>query len=352
MFIDEAVIYVKAGDGGDGCISFRREKYVPFGGPNGGDGGNGGSVIIEARKELQTLLDFRYKRHFKAESGEQGKGKDMHGRNGEDLILPVPVGTVVFDKREKLMLGDLARHGERIIAAKGGKGGRGNSHFATSVNQAPKNAEPGELGEERELRFELKLLADVGIIGFPNVGKSSFLSRISAARPKIADYPFTTLTPQLGVVSHYGKQAVFADIPGLIEGAHQGSGLGIRFLKHIERTRVLVHLVDLMEVDEKKPMRLVEVINHELNSFSPKLSELPQIFAGNKNDIPEAAQKVMRVAACFKEQGIPFFSISAVTGEGISSFLDAVFAELERQRAHRQEFDPNQVSSDSALKGH
>ena len=332
MFIDEAFIYVKAGDGGDGCISFRREKYVPFGGPNGGDGGDGGDVILEARKELQTLLDFRYKKHFKAEKGEPGKGKDMHGRNGEDLILPVPVGTVIFDKRQNLMLADLTKHGDRITAAKGGKGGRGNSHFATAVNQAPKQAEPGISGEEKDLRLELKLLADVGIIGFPNAGKSSLLSRISAARPKIADYPFTTLTPQLGVVSHYGKQAVFADIPGLIEGAHLGSGLGIRFLKHIERTRVLVHLIDLMEVDEEDPMKRVEIINNELSSFSSKLSQLPQLYAGNKIDIPEAVEKAHFVQACFKEKGVPFFFISAVTGEGISSFLDAVYLELEHQK--------------------
>src|SRR3989337_1963612 len=248
-FVDEGKIYVKSGRGGKGCVSFRREKFVPRGGPNGGDGGNGGSVILIARQNMSSLLDHRYKQHYKAENGEHGRGKDQHGKNAPTLLVPVPVGTVVKDFFTGEILGDLTEDGDTLVVAKGGRGGRGNARFATPTNRAPRYAEPGEEAEERTLLLELKLLADVGIIGFPNAGKSTLISRISAARPKIADYPFTTLIPNLGVVSYNeGKTFVVADIPGLIKGAHEGTGLGIKFLRHIERTKVLIHLIDLFPI--------------------------------------------------------------------------------------------------------
>ncbi len=329
MFIDEATIWVKAGDGGNGCMSFRREKFIPFGGPDGGEGGKGGDVILEASPALQTLMDFRYRKHFKAPKGLNGKGKNMSGREGENLVLPVPIGTIVFDKKTGEMLADLATIGARAVVAKGGRGGHGNTHFSNSTHKAPRFAEKGEPGEERDLRFELKLLADVGIIGFPNAGKSTLLSHISAARPKIADYPFTTLTPQLGVVSLYDKQIVFADIPGLIEGAHEGAGLGVRFLKHIERTRLLIHLIDLNDVKEECPLEQFDGINRELEAYSPKLSRLSQIIAGNKIDIPEAKAKVPILAEALKQKEKTLFPISAASGEGIEALLQAAFRELE-----------------------
>jgi len=329
MFVDEATIRLKAGDGGSGCSSFRREKYVPFGGPDGGDGGKGGSIIFEASSALQTLLDFRYRKHFKATRGQHGKGQDMTGREGEDLILPVPVGTIAFDKTTGALLGDFTKPGDRIVAAAGGRGGRGNARFSNPGNRAPKFSEKGEPGEEREIRLELKLLADVGIIGFPNAGKSTLLSRVSAARPKIADYPFTTLVPQLGVVSHHVEQAVFADIPGLIEGAHEGAGLGIRFLRHIERTRLLLHMVDLIDLDPELPMAQIETINQELSSYSPRLSELQQIYVGNKIDVPEAREKGAILADSLKARGKKLLLISGVTGEGIDQLLNEIFAQLK-----------------------
>lgn len=343
IFIDEALVWMKGGDGGNGCMSFRREKFVPFGGPDGGDGGRGGNVVVEASPALSTLLDFRYKRHFKADRGRHGRGKNMSGKEGEDLLLPVPVGTVVYDRSTGEILADLFRPGQQIVAARGGCGGKGNTHFANAANKAPKFAEKGEPGEVRDLRFELKLLADVGIIGFPNAGKSTLLSRISAARPKIADYPFTTLTPQLGVVARHDRQGVFADIPGLIEGAHEGAGLGIKFLKHIERTRLLVHLIDLNEVDPENPFRLVEAIDHELSSFSPQLRGLPQIYVGNKLDLPEVREKSARLTQAFQDQEKPFFLISAFTGEGVPEVLDAVFEALER--FPKADFPHEEISS-------
>ncbi|HSE83689.1 MAG TPA: GTPase ObgE, partial [Thermodesulfobacteriota bacterium] len=266
-FIDEAKINVKSGRGGNGCASFRREKYVPRGGPNGGDGGDGGDVIVIAKENMTSLLDYRYKRHYRAESGEHGKGKDQHGKSAPPLLIPVPIGTVIKDLSTERILGDLTEDGQTLVVAKGGRGGKGNARFATSTNQAPKKAEPGEEGEEKDLLLELKLLADVGIIGFPNAGKSTLISRISAARPKIADYPFTTLVPNLGVVS-YGENKTFvvADIPGLIKGAHEGTGLGIKFLRHIERTRILIHLLDLSPFTERDPIEDYHAMNEELEA--------------------------------------------------------------------------------------
>lgn len=331
MFIDEVTVDVKAGDGGNGCVSFRREKFVRLGGPDGGDGGRGGNIVFQASPALSTLLDFRYKRHFKADRGTHGKGKNMTGREGADLIIPVPVGTVVFDQASGEQLFDLSISESLTIAARGGRGGRGNARFASATHKAPRFAEKGEPGEERKLRFELKLLADVGIIGFPNAGKSTLLSRVSAARPKIADYPFTTLAPELGVVSRYDKQIVFADIPGLIAGAHEGAGLGTKFLKHIERTRMLIHLIDLTEVNVENPFLPVETIGRELSSFNPRLAQLPQIYVGNKMDLPSVREKAPSIARAFEAQGDKLFLISAATGEGIPELLDAVFERFDSE---------------------
>src|SRR5215831_8532202 len=287
QFIDEARIEVKAGDGGNGCVAFRREKFMPRGGPSGGDGGHGGSVILVADPQLSTLLDFRYQRHYRAARGQHGLGSDCNGRDGDDLIVPVPLGTVVFDDASGAQLVDLATAGERFLLVRGGKGGRGNMHFATSTNQAPRHAEPGQPGEERTVRLELRLLADVGLLGFPNVGKSTFISRVSRARPKIADYPFTTLVPHLGVVELSDQRSfVLADIPGLVEGASEGAGLGHQFLRHVERCRVLLHIVEATFTvgPDRAPLHDFDVINSELARYAPELAGKPQVVVLNKID--------------------------------------------------------------------
>jgi len=290
MFVDEALIWVKAGDGGRGCVSFRREKYVPRGGPDGGDGGKGGDVILEADPNLKTLLDYRYKREYKAQNGEPGKGKNQHGKDGKPLILKVPVGTIVKDAQTDKVIADLSKPFERLVVARGGKGGRGNARFATPIRQAPHFAEPGQPGEERWLKLELKLLADVGLIGFPNTGKSTLLRKISRARPEVAPYPFTTLRPYLGVVRFEDKEFIVADIPGLIEGAHKGIGLGNQFLKHIERTRLLVHLIDISNGEEA--LELYEKIRNELKLYKEDLLEKPELVVLNKIDLPQVREKV------------------------------------------------------------
>lgn len=319
MFIDIVKIHVKAGDGGKGCVAFRREKYIPFGGPSGGNGGDGGDVIIEATSRMHTLLDLRYPKIYRANKGKPGLGSDMHGACGKPCIIQVPMGTIIKNEETGEILADLVAEGDQYTAARGGKGGKGNAHFKSSTNQAPKYAQPGIPGEECDLLIELKLIADVGIIGFPNAGKSTLISRISRSHPKIADYPFTTLVPNLGVVDvgNY-RSFVAADIPGLIEGAHEGKGLGIRFLKHIERTKILLHLLDFANFEDgRDPVKDFEAINHELKEFSEELARKPQVVVANKLDVTEARERVEDLKNFFKEKGMPFFSISAVTGEGV-----------------------------------
>ena len=337
MFVDEVEIQVRAGDGGRGCISFRREKYVPRGGPNGGDGGRGGSVILEADEGLGTLLDFRYRRHYAAPRGGHGEGSDCHGAGGDDLLLRGPVGTTVRERDTGHALGDLTRHGERLDVARGGRGGRGNARFATSTNRAPRHAEPGEPGAERWLRLEMKLLADVGLVGFPNAGKSTLISRISAARPKIADYPFTTLTPNLGVGKMSDDRSfVVADVPGLIEGAHRGLGLGHQFLRHLERTKVLVHVVDVSGASGRDPVDDLETVRRELTLFQPGFAARPQLVAANKMDAVDMANAGDHVRALEKraaELGLPFFRISAVTGAGVPALLEAIWPHLADRHA-------------------
>lgn len=318
-FIDEAKILVRAGQGGNGCVSFRREKYVPRGGPDGGDGAPGGSVILKADKRLRTLIDFKYRRELKAERGTHGQGSNKTGRAGKNLVIRVPVGTVVEDE-EGNVLADLVKPGQQVTVAKGGRGGRGNARFASSTNQAPRFAEKGEPGEEKRLVLKLKLLADVGIVGYPNVGKSSLIARVSAAKPKIAEYPFTTLRPHLGVVSVGDNSFVLADIPGLIEGAHLGKGLGISFLKHIERCQIILHLLDL-----SLPQSLIEAyqaVRRELDSYSSALSQKVEVIAGNKIDLPQAKKKIPELESFFKKKGLDFFPISVWTGEGIEKLLN------------------------------
>jgi GTP-binding protein len=329
-FVDEARILVKAGDGGNGCVSFRRERYVPRGGPNGGDGGKGGDVILQADSQLSTLLDLTYPRKFVARKGTHGKGKDQSGRNGEDLIIRVPAGTLVRDDQGEELLQDLLRDGQRFVIARGGRGGRGNARFATSTHRAPRQAEKGENGEERWLRLELKLLADVGLIGYPNVGKSTLLSKISSARPKIADYPFTTLIPNLGVVVREDRRPfVVADIPGLIEGASRGAGLGLTFLRHAERTRLLIHLLDVSEPSSGNPVKDFQTLNRELKAYHPSLHEKTQIIALNKIDIPSVRKRAKGVEIQFRKMGFPFFLISGMTGEGVENLMEAVSQTLE-----------------------
>jgi GTP-binding protein len=333
VFVDEVTIHVRAGDGGRGCVSFRREKYVPRGGPDGGDGGHGGSVILEADEGLGTLLDFRYRRHYQAPRGTHGQGADRHGADGEDLILRVPVGTVVWEQgRAPVLLGDLTRAGERLVVARGGRGGRGNARFATSTRRTPRHAEPGEAGEERRLRLELKLLADVGVVGFPNAGKSTLVARLSAARPKIADYPFTTLVPTLGLVRlDEGRSFVIADVPGLIPGAAAGRGLGLRFLRHLERTRLLIHLLDLDPATGRDPIADWRVIQGELQAYSPELAARPQVLVANKVDLEGSGPRLRRVQAFARRRGLPCLAIAARTGEGLDALRATVGAALAAQ---------------------
>jgi len=328
MFIDEAKIRVKAGDGGNGCMAFRREKFVPRGGPSGGDGGNGGDVVMESSERHNTLVHFRFNPEYKAERGRHGEGSNKTGRDGGDVMLKVPVGTIVYDDETGDKVFDFSGPDQRIVIARGGRGGRGNARFATSVHQAPREHEAGRPGEERAYRLELKLLADVGLVGYPNVGKSTLISRISAARPKIADYPFTTLQPNLGVVAVGDAKNeisfVVADIPGLIEGAHLGHGLGVQFLRHIERTRLLVHLVDVSEASGRDPVRDFEIVMQELASFSEALVQKPMIVVATKMDAAQDPERVARLRDLSKQRSLAFFEISSVTGQGIEQLKHAM----------------------------
>jgi GTPase len=324
MFIDEVKIRVKAGDGGNGCMAFRREKFVPRGGPSGGDGGHGGDVLLVASEHHNTLLHFRFNPEHTADRGRHGEGSNRTGRDAKSIELPVPVGTIAYDDETGEMLHDFTQPGDRFLVAKGGRGGRGNQHFATPTHQAPTEHEPGRPGEEKHLRLELKLLADVGLVGFPNAGKSTLISRISAARPKIADYPFTTLVPNLGVVQAGDETFVVADIPGLIEGAHLGHGLGTQFLKHVERTKLLVHLVDVSELTGRDPVHDFQVILDELSNFSEALSKKPMIVAASKVDVAQDHQRIEAVRNLAREAGLPFYEISSVTGHGIDELKYAM----------------------------
>jgi GTP-binding protein len=337
VFVDEAKIWVKAGNGGNGCMAFRREKFVPRGGPSGGDGGKGGDVYLESTESDNTLLRYRYNREFRAERGRHGEGSGCHGKSGEDMILHVPVGTVAYDEDSGEQLFDFTSAGQRFRAARGGRGGRGNMHFTRPWHQAPREFEEGQPGEERRLRLELKLLADVGLVGFPNAGKSTLISRISAARPKIADYPFTTLEPHLGVVSAdreaapgTGRTFVVADLPGLIEGAHQGVGLGTRFLRHIERTRLLAHLVDTSDANDRDPVHDFEIICSELRAFSEALVEKPMIVVATKLDATTDRARLERLRDYATKRGLRFFAISSATGEGVQELVRAMADALEQ----------------------
>jgi GTP-binding protein len=331
MFIDEAKIHVAAGAGGNGCVAFRREKFVPRGGPSGGDGGRGGDVVLVSDSHLNTLLKFRYNPEYRAERGGHGEGSDRHGKDGADNTVSVPAGTVVYDAITGEKLWDFDAPGLRVIAAKGGRGGRGNARFATSTHQAPRKAEPGAAGEVRDLRLELKLLADVGLVGFPNVGKSTLISRLSAARPRIADYPFTTLAPCLGVVGLDRERSfVMADIPGLIAGAHEGKGLGIRFLRHVERTRLLLHLVDVAEESDRDPVEDYGVILNELKSFSPAVAAKPMLLVASRVDAAGQGDRLRRLREFSAERGLRLYEISSVTQQGLDELKEAVWAELER----------------------
>src|SRR3984885_14018826 len=336
MFIDEATIRVKAGDGGNGCMAFRREKFVPRGGPSGGDGGRGGDIIMESSERHNTLVHFRFNPEYKAERGRHGEGSNKTGREGEDVLLKVPVGTIVFDGDTGEKVYDFSRPDERVVVARGGRGGRGNARFATPVHRAPREHEDGHPGEERVFRLELKLLADVGLVGYPNVGKSTLISRISAARPKIADYPFTTLQPNLGVVAvgeaKEERSFVVADIPGLIEGAHTGSGLGTQFLRHIERTRLLVHLIDVSNGSGRpNPVKDFEVIEGELKSFGAGLDQKPVIMVASKIDIANK-DKLAKLKRYCKKHKLKLYEISAVTGDGIEELKFAMAREVEALR--------------------
>jgi len=356
--IDRVEIYVKAGEGGNGVVSFRREKFVPLGGPDGGDGGNGGSVYLVGDGSVSTLLSFRYKKRFQAEKGVHGKGKNMYGKRGEDLLIKVPLGTQVRLKTETgsgVLMADVVEQGQQVLVAKGGKGGRGNTHYATSTNQAPRTAEKGKPGEEKRLLLDLKLIADVGIIGYPNAGKSTLLSAVSKARPKIADYPFTTLEPVLGVVGIGYGSFVLADIPGIIEGAHDGRGLGLDFLRHIERTKALIHLVDGSSEDPVADFKKVEV---ELVSYEPSLKDRPRLIAINKIDLPHVRGRMPQLEREFKELGVSVHFISAVTGEGVNELMSKAWelvSKAPRLSAKKEEegfkvFQPRPLSGKKAGK--
>jgi len=330
MFVDEAQIEVRAGDGGDGAVHFRREKFVPRGGPDGGNGGNGGDVILMADPALHTLLDFEYESVFSAESGVDGAGKHCDGKCGADRIVPVPPGTMVYDKASGQQVADLVVPGDRLLTARGGEGGRGNTAFATATHRTPRFAEQGLLGESQRLRLELRIIADVGVIGFPNAGKSTLISHLSAAQPKIASYPFTTLQPQLGVVRVSDeRQFVIADMPGLIEGAHAGRGLGDRFLRHIRRTRLLLHTLDVAAVDQRDPIEDYETLNGELAAYEEHVAALPQLVALNKIDLPDSEVFLSLCQQYFAERQIPAYPISAVTGAGLTQLVRALTAKLE-----------------------
>ena len=325
MFIDEAKIKVKAGDGGNGCMAFRREKFVPRGGPSGGDGGKGGDVVMESSERHNTLVHFRFNPEHKAERGRHGEGSDRTGHEGKSIDVLTPVGTVVYDADSGEKLHDFTTPGERFMVARGGRGGRGNARFATATHQVPTEHEPGRAGQERRLRLELKLLADVGLVGFPNAGKSTLISRLSAAHPKIADYPFTTLEPQLGVVQLDDfRSFVIADIPGLIEGAHEGHGLGIQFLRHVERTRLLAHLVDVSESSGREPVHDFEIIMQELAAFSADLAAKPMLMVATKTDVAQDPARLESLRALAAERGLPFFAISSVTGAGLEELRYAM----------------------------
>ncbi len=340
MFVDIAKINLKAGKGGDGAVAFRREKYEPAGGPYGGDGGAGGNIILKSDEGIRTLMDFRYNRYYKAENGENGKTKKQFGKNGKDLVLRLPVGTLVKDANTNKVIVDIKEHNQEFIIAKGGKGGRGNAKFATATRQAPRFAEPGGLGEELEIILELKLLADVGLVGFPNVGKSTILSIVSEARPKIANYHFTTLKPNLGVVKiENEKSFVIADIPGLIEGAHEGVGLGHDFLRHVERTKVLVHVLDTSGMEGRNPIEDFYKINEELLKYNPKLAEKPQIIAANKMDIPGANEWLEKIRKEFENKVYKIYPISAATGEGINKLKFGIWKILSTVEGEYETFD-------------
>ena len=337
QFVDEVKIYAKAGDGGRGCLSFRREKFIPRGGPDGGDGGDGGDVWVVVDPGLGTLLDFRYKVHHKAKNGLPGMGKDMHGKSGEPLTIVVPLGTLIYDAETDELLADMVSADQRVLLLRGGMGGRGNARFLTSTNRAPRHTQPGIPGEERTLRLSLKLLADVGLVGMPNAGKSTLIATVSAAKPKIADYPFTTLVPNLGVVSYGGgyNSFVMADIPGLIEGASIGQGLGTRFLKHVERTDLFLHLVDLSDLQPGDPLENFDMINRELASHSAELAAKTQLVVLTKIDLPDVRERLPAALAFFAQRGHRVFPISAATGEGVQDLVNAVAVEIEARRAER-----------------
>ena len=329
MFVDQVKIYVKGGDGGNGMVAFRREKYVPKGGPAGGDGGRGADVIFEVEEGLRTLMDFRYQRHFKAPRGEHGMSKNQHGKSAKDMIVKVPPGTVVTDAETGEVIADLTEHGQRAVIAKGGRGGRGNSRFATPANPAPELSEHGEPGQERDVVLELKLLADVGLVGFPSVGKSTLLSVVSSAKPKIAEYHFTTLVPNLGMVeTEDSRSFVMADLPGLIEGAHSGVGLGHQFLRHIERTRVIVHVIDMAATEGRDPYEDYLTINKELEQYNLRLMERPQVIVANKMDMPDSEENLAEFKQKLQED-YPIFPISAITRKGLRELLFAIADKLE-----------------------
>lgn len=334
-FLDECTVSIFAGDGGNGAVAFRREKFVPHGGPSGGDGGRGGDVVFVADAGMNTLYDLAHVHTLRAERGEHGKGKDMYGRGGEDLVVRVPLGTQVYDAQTNELLFDITEPGQRVVVAKGGHGGRGNIHFATPYDRAPRRAEPGGKGEEREVRLELKVLADVGLLGFPNVGKSTFIRAVSRARPKVADYPFTTLTPHLGVVVVPGSEGhgdtrtmVIADIPGLIPGASEGAGLGIQFLKHVERTRVLLHLITLDPGEDRDPVSDYLALRKELKAFDPELAKRPEIVALSKADVTEVREAYPELRKKMKRRKIDLHLVSAATGEGVDELLLALHRAL------------------------
>lgn len=339
MFYDQAVIHIKAGDGGNGSPHMRREKHAPLGGPDGGDGGRGGSVYLEANTSQNTLLSFRFRRHFKAMSGGAGSEKQKHGAAAKDLVIPVPPGTVVRDVETGDLLGDLVEPGQRVMVGRGGRGGLGNMHFATATLQAPEFAQKGEPGETRDVNLELMVIADVGLVGYPNAGKSSLLAAISAAQPKIASYPFTTLEPNLGVVGIVDESFVVADIPGLIEGAHTGAGLGLDFLRHVARTRVIIHVLDVAAVDGRDPLTDFDQINVELVAYGHGVADRPQIVAANKMDLPEAQERWPALRVALQKRGVPVYPISSATRDGVEPLLRAVaarLAALKREEAEQE----------------